>query len=457
MTAQISDRLLYQGKQHEIFGEPLNAYLGQMKNRPRFQVVSTALWRGYICKWAIEDGKLFLLSLQGILENDEIVSIKTLFPESSGRVHADWFSGILRLPQGRRIEYVHMPYASVYEKDLFIRVQDGMVLDEELVENRSKVPGNRIGSRTVFEFDQDEDERLFGVPLERKFPVVPGFSRQHFPGDAPLDFSGLSNPYLETILSAHFGCEAAAEPVGTCDHLIQSALQTVRKAEGRHFVAEWERAPRPFHYWEVDTRPVLRSYLEALNALSTVDPLPAAPDLLLLAIQAEDLALLQQLLSSGADPNGSDSEGRLPLVEVCGRPWGSSALRKCLLRAGADVNGIDGHGNTPLLAAVMTQPDEPLDEPGGLSDLLSRGADPDLTQREDGSTALMQVIGLGKWRYLKLLLEAGANPYRENRDRKNALDQIGKDEARRKTVAKLLEGIYAECWQRRQAERGPAS
>ena len=93
MTAQISDRLLYQGKQHEIYGEPLNAYLGQMKNRPRFQVASTALWRGYLCKWAIEDGKLFLLSLQGILENDEVASIKTLFPESSGRVHADWFSG----------------------------------------------------------------------------------------------------------------------------------------------------------------------------------------------------------------------------------------------------------------------------------------------------------------------------------------------------------------------------
>lgn len=456
MTAQISDSLFYQGKQHQVYGEPLNAYLGQMKNCPRFQVASTALWRGYLCKWAIEDGKLFLLSLQGILENDEIASLRTLFPESSGRIHADWFSGILRLPQGRRIEYVHMPYASVYERDLFIRLQDGMVLEEELVENRSEVPRNRIGSRTVFEFDQDEYESVLGLPLEQRFPLVPGFSRKHFPGDAPLDFSGLSNPYLETRLSAHFDREAVAEPIGDCDQLIRSAWQAVRKAEGSHFVAEWERAPRPMHYWEVDTRPVLRPYLEAVKSLSAVDPLPASADLLVLAIQADDLALLQQLLSGGADPNGSDSEGRLPLVEACGRHWGA-AFRERLLRAGADVNGIDGHGHTPLLATAMTQPDDRLDETGGLSELLGRDADPDHSSREDGSTALMQAIALGKWDFLKPLLEAGANPYRTNRDRKTALDQIGKDEARRKTVAKLLQGLYAECWQRRQAERGPAS
>ncbi len=456
MTAQMSDSLLYQGKQHAVYGEPLGAYLGKMKNPPDFMVVSTALWRGYLCKWAIEDGRLFLLSLQGILENDEVVSIKTLFPESSGKVHADWFSGMLRLPQGRRIEYVHMPYASVYEKTLLIRVQNGMVLDEELVENNLEFSDSPLRRRSVLKFDQDEDERLFGLPLEKRFPVVPGFSRKHFPDSAPLKFSGLSDRHLEEILAAHFDGEAAEEPVGTCQRLIQSALKAVRKAEGGHFVAEWETAPRPFHYWEVDTRPVLRPYLEALKALDAADPLPAASDWLVLAIQADDLALLQQQLASGADPNGSDSEGRLPLVEACGRPWGQ-AFRECLLRAGADVNGFDGDGNTPLLATVMAQPDDRLDEPGGLCDLLNRGADPDHSKREDGSTALMQVITRDKWRYLKPLLEAGANPYRKNRDSGTALEQIGRDATRRKTVAKLLEAIYAEGWQRLQAESGRAS
>ena len=229
----------------------------------------------------------------------------------------------------------------------------------------------------------------------------------------------------------------------------------VRNAEGSHFVAAWEQAPRPFHYWELDTRPVLRPYFEGLHARGAVDPLPATPDLLLLAIQADDLALLQQQLSNGADPNGSDSEGRLPLVEACGRPWGQG-LRECLLRAGAEVNVVDAHGNTPLLATVMAQAEDRLDESGGLNELLGRGADPDRSRREDGSTALMQVIQLSKWGFLKPLLEAGANPYRKNRDRRNALDQIGRDVTKRKMVAKILEGIYAERWQRRQVEPGPA-
>ena len=47
----------------------------------------------------------------------EFRGIETFFP---------WFSGELRSPQGRLIEYVHMGYGSTYEKDFIIKVESGI-------------------------------------------------------------------------------------------------------------------------------------------------------------------------------------------------------------------------------------------------------------------------------------------------------------------------------------------
>ena len=70
------------------------------------------------------------------------------------------------------------------------------------------------------------------------------------------------------------------------------------------------------------------------------------------------------------------------------------------------IDRLDSQGTTALLRAVLEEGNST-----AVSDLLARGADPNATVRFDrGGTALHPASSCGKLRYVKLLLEAGANP-----------------------------------------------
>lgn len=88
---------------------------------------STACWRGYIGSWEVRDGRLYLTRVQGCYEilGDEPVP-------------ADWFSGVLRVPRGEVLQYVHMGFESVYERDLYLKVEAGAVVETWTVENGGK-------------------------------------------------------------------------------------------------------------------------------------------------------------------------------------------------------------------------------------------------------------------------------------------------------------------------------
>lgn len=46
--------------------------------------------------------------------------------------------GEIRIRQGEMLEYVHMGYESVFEKDLYLKFENGVLVDERVVDNRSK-------------------------------------------------------------------------------------------------------------------------------------------------------------------------------------------------------------------------------------------------------------------------------------------------------------------------------
>ena len=155
MTAQIAERLNYQGEDVAMCTNPLGDYFAMGGFNPRFESNCTALWRGYVGRWEIVDGRIYLVELNGTLEDGTEASVGTIFPDFSDRVFAHWYSGTIRMPQGKQLKYVHMGYGSVFERDLILEVERGVVKDTRVrhngtAESESAPEGYGIGAMTVF-------------------------------------------------------------------------------------------------------------------------------------------------------------------------------------------------------------------------------------------------------------------------------------------------------------------
>lgn len=136
MTAQAGERLFYKGEETWMAAEPLNQYLQNRKDI-KFISPSTACWRGYFGQWEIKNNKLYLIGLKAYLEGYREVDLSYLFPRQN-QVIADWFSGKIRVPQGEMLDYVHMGYASLYERDLILEIKNGEIVNEYVVENEEE-------------------------------------------------------------------------------------------------------------------------------------------------------------------------------------------------------------------------------------------------------------------------------------------------------------------------------
>lgn len=145
MTAQIEELLIYQDGKLGMCTEPLEDYFEEIGWRPDLEPPHTACERGYRGIWEICDNKLFLTALEtGDLHFDHggpklwdgtKVTLASLFPDSGERVFADWYSGKLRCPQGKRVLYVHFGHESKYEQDLLIQIENGVVISEHIQDN----------------------------------------------------------------------------------------------------------------------------------------------------------------------------------------------------------------------------------------------------------------------------------------------------------------------------------
>lgn len=132
MTAQIAERLIYHGDTVAMASEPLGDYFFLAGDRLAFQVNCTALWRGYVGTWEITADRLYLVDLQGDLSDGSQASLASVFPDYPSRVFAHWYSGELRIPEGKLLQYVHAGYGSRYERDRLISISRGVVVAEQV-------------------------------------------------------------------------------------------------------------------------------------------------------------------------------------------------------------------------------------------------------------------------------------------------------------------------------------
>lgn len=161
MTAQFAETLIYEGKAVSLLSNPLTDYFRLGGHDPGFQSTSTALWRGYIGTWEIMNDRLYLIALRGTLESGEEACLESVFPGFPDRVFAHWFSGRLRIPQGRQLEYVHMGYGSTYERDVILTLKTGALIGQEVRTNgvglQDAPEGYSIGGMTVWKARKQVD------------------------------------------------------------------------------------------------------------------------------------------------------------------------------------------------------------------------------------------------------------------------------------------------------------
>lgn len=142
-TAQMPEKILYEGESGFLFTNPLETYFNKDNPRPEFAAPHTACWRGYIGLWEIREGTLYLVDIKAWMRDREgkatPVEFEALFPGKTKPMKADWFTGTLRIPRGKPIRYVHMGYQTVYEEEVHLRIEAGKVVERQRIDNRNKV------------------------------------------------------------------------------------------------------------------------------------------------------------------------------------------------------------------------------------------------------------------------------------------------------------------------------
>jgi hypothetical protein len=118
-----------------MYGQPLSDCLRLTDQQDLFPMQCTALWRGYIGTWELDDDRLYLLSLDVPFSKGASPDMSRIFPHASGRVFADWFSGTLMLPQGERIERIHHGDGGRCERELRLTFEKGRLTGLEQLEN----------------------------------------------------------------------------------------------------------------------------------------------------------------------------------------------------------------------------------------------------------------------------------------------------------------------------------
>lgn len=149
MTAQAMEPIYIDGKKHYMAAEPIGDYLEKIDHPPKLLAENMACLRGYYGNWKIKDDKLFLTGLDAYIatgDDDvtwEVVGLDYFFPNKK-MVLADWFTGEIRVPMGELLSYGYASYFNIYEKDLIIDIEKGVVVNKTVVENTTEPDINLI-------------------------------------------------------------------------------------------------------------------------------------------------------------------------------------------------------------------------------------------------------------------------------------------------------------------------
>ena len=158
-TSQEPDILIIDGETHYLFSNPLESYFRQSgKVCPKFnekEIIAndevlievtkdSSNWRGYVATWSIEGNELFLLQIKDL--SDQFFNLQTLFDISDDKkkIKATWYSGQTKIVSDNVLQDVQMEYGPVFEKEIIIYLESGVVKQIKLIDNtKKKIPSER--------------------------------------------------------------------------------------------------------------------------------------------------------------------------------------------------------------------------------------------------------------------------------------------------------------------------
>jgi hypothetical protein len=127
MTEQIPDTIRLAGRELPMHSFPLDAWFAHSGRRSPFNSEDSHHWRGYIATWEMHADRLYLVKLRSHLADGRTGNLGDLFPGFPDRVFAHWYSGELRIPQGKEIGYIHAGFGPIHESTLCLAVRKGVV------------------------------------------------------------------------------------------------------------------------------------------------------------------------------------------------------------------------------------------------------------------------------------------------------------------------------------------
>lgn len=133
-TRQGSDPLIWNGETvHPENGPTIwDAFPENQRiiQKPKFDIESTANYKGYTAKWEIKDDALHLVSLEGKIDGKK-VGVSDVFPGKTVPILASWFSGTVIIPRGKEIGLMKGEARYVYTQETHLTIQKGKVAKVE--------------------------------------------------------------------------------------------------------------------------------------------------------------------------------------------------------------------------------------------------------------------------------------------------------------------------------------
>lgn len=136
-TAQAPDRIIVDGYGYAMHNNPMQKYFRKYPNKkPKAETINSGLRRGYIATFEFVDDYLTLHEIKILRpynrNRDSLSRMKSvthLLAPNNEKLRIDWFTGILILPHGELVKYVHAGYASTFSHYVLLEVKNGKLTD----------------------------------------------------------------------------------------------------------------------------------------------------------------------------------------------------------------------------------------------------------------------------------------------------------------------------------------